>query len=123
MRNLRDLVRRLSASKVLGIQLVLAVVTIAFAWLTGWQAAIVGLVLMHLITVGATLGPWGAPPPPPPPPAPAPNPAPATKAQLARLEQRVDGLGTRLVASTERLRVEVLDALSEQPATTPRDRP
>lgn len=119
--------RRLSASKVLGIQLVLAVVTIAFAWLTGWQAAIVGLVLMHLITVGATLGPWGAPPPPPPPPAPAPNPAPnpapATKAQLARLEQRVDGLGTRLVASTERLRVEVLDALSEQPATTPRDRP
>lgn len=125
-RSLRRSARRLPASRVLIIQIVVAAVTIALVWTTGWQLAIMGLVFMHLVSATAALGPWGGapapppppvpppPPPPPPPPAPpAPQPPPATKAQLARLEQRVDGLGARLVAGTERLRVEMLDALDD----------
>lgn len=132
---LRRFVRRLTASRVLIIQLAVAAVTVVLAWTAGWQLAVMGLVVMHLVSATAALGPWGgtpapppppappAPPPPPPPAPPAPQPPPVTAGQLARLEQRVDGLGARLVAGTERLRVEMLDALADtrSDSDTPRE--
>lgn len=110
---------QLSAPTVLVVQLLLGALTIALGWAAGWQMAVVGLVLMQVTAVLAALGPWGGrpipPPLPPPPPAPEPPPAPApaSKEQLTRLEERVDRLGARLAASTERARVEMLDALAD----------
>lgn len=123
-RPLRSVARRISGSAILVAALLLAVLTVASAWLLGWQAAVVGLVVMHLGTLVVILGPWSSPPPPRPAPKPrtpprASTPAPATKAQLARLEQRVDALGARVVASTERLRVEVLEAVTESDQAHP----
>lgn len=122
-------VRGLSAWWVLAVQVVLGVVTVVAAWGLGWLAAVVGVVLMHVLTVVVVLGPWGV------------RPAPvgvggvsksqlvrverrvdrlggrlASKGQVARLERRVDLLGARLVSSSERTRVEVLDALAEDRA-------
>lgn len=97
--------RRVPASAVLAGQAVLALVTALAAWLAGWQIAVVGLALMQLVSVLATVGPWGAPPPP--------VTVDVNVEELSDLERRVDAMSTRLVAGTERLRVEVLDALAE----------
>lgn len=92
------------SSTVLAAQAVLAVVTVLLGWFTRWELAVVGLCLMLLVVTVAVVGPWGS----------AAQPAAASPAKgLGDLEQRVDALGARLVASTERTRVEVLDALAE----------
>ncbi len=126
---LRKVLRRLTASTVLALQVVLGLATVLLGWLLGWQVAVVGVVLMNVLTMLAVLGPWGVQP--------QPRPAPgakkvqgrvdhvaesverldervATKGQLTQLEKRVDALGARMLASSERTRVELLDALAAE---------
>lgn len=139
--SLRRTLRRTRASTVLAVQLVLALLTVGAAWQMGWQPAIVGLVLMHLCTAGAAVGPWGGRPTPT---RPAPKPRDsisrkefdahrkeldasrkelkahrkeleASRKELEDLEQRVDAQTARMVASAERTRVEVLDAITNAP--------
>lgn len=103
----RALLRRIPAPAVLAVQFILVLLTAVLAWTTRWEVAVVGLALMHAVTTLAVLGPWRA--------------APATSttgsvAGLTDLERRVDALGARLLASTERTRVEVLDALADAAA-------
>lgn len=119
--------RRIPAAAVLGTLGVVAVLTVVAAVLTQWVAVVVGLVLLQLGTAVTVLGPWGraavtgptsrttAPPPSDDGPA-------ATAADLRDLAKRVDALGARLVAGTERTRVELLDAVADLdgPAVAPR---
>ncbi|WP_162802244.1 hypothetical protein [Ornithinimicrobium murale] len=83
--------------------------TIVAAVLTWWLAVTIGLVLLHLGTTLAVIGPWGSRPPK----RPKDNSAQVT-AHIVDLEQRVDALSSRLVASTERTRVELLDMLADR---------
>lgn len=92
------------SSTILAAQALLAVVTMLLAWFTRWELTVVGLCLMLLVTTLAVVGPWGST---------TQLAATAPAKGLGDLEQRVDALGARLVASTERTRVEVLDALAE----------
>ncbi|MFK5646808.1 hypothetical protein ACI3ET_09805 [Ornithinimicrobium sp. LYQ121] len=118
--------RQAPASAVLAVLALLGVLTVVAAVLTSWAAVVVGLVLMQLGTATAVLGPWGR------------RPAPTTSAasptrtgatgdhgptvdELRDLQKRVDALGARLVASSERTRVELLDALG--PASDPSSHP
>ena len=122
-RSARAVVRRIPASLVLLAQLGLGLLTALVAWLTWWEVVVVGLVLMQLTTTIAVLGPWGSR-----------TPSRTTAAarqqakqlslldlQVSELDQRVEMLGARLVASSERTRVEVLDALEQ--ARTPTQDP
>ena len=102
-RSARALLRR--SSTVVAAQAVLLLITVALAALVGWEAAVVGLALMQLVTTVVVVGPWGA--------APRATAGGAASTDVAELTQRVDALGARLVASTERTRVEVLDALAD----------
>lgn len=105
-RSARGALRRVPATAVVTTQLALAVLTVLAAWLTRWEVAVVGLVLMLVVSVVGAVGPWGAPEPPP-----------ATVdldiEELTDLEKRVDAMSARLTASTERLRVEMLDAIAD----------
>lgn len=102
----RGVLRRVPATGVIALQLALAVLTVLAAWLTRWEVAVVGLALMQVVTVVGAVGPWGVP-----------EPAPATVdldiEELTDLEKRVDAMSSRLTASTERLRVEMLDAIAD----------
>lgn len=96
-------------SAVLATQIVLGLLTVVLAWLTRWEVALVGLVLMQLVTTAAVVAQRTTG-----------QPAPAAGRSgrgLTELEQRVDALGARLLASTERTRVEVLDTLADAQAT------
>lgn len=104
--SLRGVLRRIPASGVLALQLVLALLTVLAAWVAGWELAVVGLVLMLLLSTLAAVGPWGTPPPPP-------VKVDVNVQELSDLEKRVDAMSTRMVAGTERLRVDMLDAISD----------
>ena len=109
---------RAPVTAVLGALAVVAALTVSAAVLGSWVAVVVGLVLLHLGTAAAVLGPWGrratATPPvrsPAAPPATTAGPGPPTE-DLRDLAARVDGLGARLLAVNERTRVELLDAVA-----------
>lgn len=107
MKDLLDgLHRRATASNMVLLQSVLALLTAAGAWLVGWQAAVTGLALMHLVAVVVAVGPWSD----------RTHKARTTK-QLKSLERRLDAVSARVIAGTERTRVDVLDAVSESRAT------
>lgn len=108
----RRTLRRAATSKVVLAQTVLGLLTVIAAALSCWAVAVAGIVLMLLVLtlVGARTAPA----------APAAAPSNAARAssapsadRLDELEERVDALGARLVAGTERTRVELLDALRE----------
>lgn len=96
------LVRKATTSMVVLLQLALGLATGVSAWLLGWEAAVTGLALMHLVAVVIMVGPW---------PGRAHNAA-ETK-QLRSLERRLDSLSARVVAGAERTRVDILDAVVE----------
>ena len=96
---------RVPAIGIIATQLTLAVLTVLAAWLTRWEVAVVGLVLMHVVSVVGAVGPWGVPEP-------APAKVDLDIEELTDLEKRVDAMSSRLTASTERLRVEMLDAIA-----------
>ncbi len=52
-------VRTAPAFAVLMAQCALGVVTVVLVWTLGWRAGVVGLVLMQICSVLASLGPWG----------------------------------------------------------------
>ena len=96
----RTALRRISAPIVVAIQMVLGLFTLVLMLILGWEAAVVGLVLMQIVTTGAAVGPWGS--------------KGATRPTWSTgLERRMDALSARVVASSERTRVEVLDALAD----------
>lgn len=97
---------RIPATGVVAAQLALALLTVLTAWVTRWEVAVVGLALMHVVTVIGVVGPWGVPKP-------EPVEIDLDVDQLTDLEKRVDAMSTRLAASTERLRVEMLDAIAD----------
>lgn len=103
--------RRVPSLAVLAGLGLVGVLTVVAATLTWWVAVTIGLVLLHLGTVVAVIGPWGARPAPK---RPKDNSA-QVVAHISDLERRVDALGSRMVASTERTRVELLDLLSDRP--------
>lgn len=107
-----ELLRQTTTSTVLLVQLVLVLATVLAAWLLGWRAAVTGLALLHLVTVVATLGPWRD----------RAHRA-ATATRLSSVEDRLDALSTRVVAGTERTRVDILAALPEPRETTGDRRP
>ncbi|USQ80325.1 hypothetical protein [Ornithinimicrobium faecis] len=100
--------RRIPSMAVLAGLGLVGALTIVAAALSWWLIAIIGLVLLHLGTALAVVGPWGSRPAPK---APKDSSAKVTS-HLVDLERRVDALSARLVASTERTRVELLDALA-----------
>ncbi|GAA1171595.1 hypothetical protein GCM10009584_10630 [Ornithinimicrobium humiphilum] len=102
--------RRVPATAVLAALGTVGVVTVVLAVLGLWAGAVTGLVVLHLGTALAVLGPWGAGRAVSAPKAAAT--ADPVRAELQDLERRVDALGARLVAGTERARVEILDALA-----------
>lgn len=100
--------RRIPSMAVLAGLGLVGALTIVAAALSWWLIAIIGLVLLHLGTALAVVGPWGSRPAQK---APKDSSAKVTS-HLVDLERRVDALSARLVASTERTRVELLDALA-----------
>lgn len=102
--------RRIPSRAVLAGLTLVGLFTIVSAILNWWDAALIGIVLLHLGTALAVLGPWGIQP--------VTNSSKGAEARLTAhvidLEQRVDALDSRLVATTERTRVELLDALSRR---------
>ncbi len=104
--SVRGLLQRVPATGVVLAQLALALLTVLAAWTTRWEVAVVGLVLMHVVSVVGAIGPWGVPEP-------APVKIDLDVDQLTDLEKRVDAMSTRMAASTERLRVEMLDAVAD----------
>lgn len=102
--------RRIPSRVVLAGLGLLGSLTITAAVLSWWQVAVVGVVVLQLGTALAVLGPWGTVP------APAAPKRPGGKVahEIRDLERRVDALGSRLIATTERTRVELLDALADR---------
>ncbi|GGK73527.1 hypothetical protein GCM10011509_22660 [Ornithinimicrobium pekingense] len=97
--------------------------TVVLAVTEQWALAVTGLVALQLGTAVAVLGPWGAGRARAVPAASGSStttvptsagPAAGGGEELADLQRRVDALGARLVASTERTRVELLDALHDR---------
>jgi len=110
--------RRVPATAVLTILGVVAVLTVVAAVLTQWVAVVVGLVLLQLGTAVTVLGPWGrrvttGPTPRATAPSSSAVGPTATAADLRDLAKRVDALGARLLAGTERTRVELMDAVAD----------
>lgn len=107
-RSTRRALRRIPLKAVLAVLGAVGGLTIVAAILSWWQVVVVGLVLLNLGTAVTVLGPWS-------------RRTEQSKKPIARvgqemqdLERRVDALGARLVASTERTRVELLDALADR---------
>lgn len=100
--------RRIPTRAVLGGLALVGLLTIVAAALSWWQVAVIGLVVLHLGTALTVLGPWSRPS----------NPGKKPIAKMGHdiqdLQRRVDALGARLVASTERTRVELLDAMADR---------
>lgn len=106
-RSARRTLRRIPTKTVLAVLAVVGVLTIVAAALSWWQVAVTGLVLLNLGTAVTVLGPWSR--------RSEQSKKPIVKLghEIQDLERRVDALGARLVASTERTRVELLDALAD----------
>lgn len=102
--------RRVPTSAVLAASGLVGLLTVVVAALGQWTLAVAGVVVLQLGCVVVALGPWGSRPAPGPPSS-RPRSSRPAEADLVDLERRVDALGARLVASVERTRVEVLDAL------------
>lgn len=102
--------RRIPSTAVLAGLGLVGALTIVAAALSWWLVAIIGLVLLHLGTALAVVGPWGSRPGHKPPK----DSSAKVTSHVVDLERRVDALGARLVASTERTRVELLDALADR---------
>lgn len=106
-RSVPRILRRIPTKMLLAGLGLVGALTIVAAVLMWWQVVVVGLVLLNLGTVAAVLGPWSR----------RGEQSKKTTARMSQeiqdLERRVDALGSRLVASTERTRVELLDALAE----------
>ncbi|MGB3829341.1 MAG: hypothetical protein WA962_11250 [Ornithinimicrobium sp.] len=86
---------------------VLVLVVFVCAVLSWWEAAITALALLQLILLAVGLGlvpPQGG----------ASTSTLPSGAEVTDLERRVELLSTRVVASTERARVEILDALVDR---------
>lgn len=115
--------RRVPASVVLAVLGLVGLATSVLAVVERWGLAVIGLVLLQLGTVVVVLGPWGVRAGAGAPTAsrqPSSSDVGADR-QLGDLERRVDALGARLVASTERTRVELLDALRVGTVDVPGD--
>ncbi|MCK0112129.1 hypothetical protein MWU75_08270 [Ornithinimicrobium sp. F0845] len=100
--------RRIPTRAVLAGLGVIGLLTVVAALLSWWQVVVVGLVILHLGTAVTVLGPWSRPS------APSKKPIAKMSHEIQDLERRVDALGARLVASTERTRVELLDAMADR---------
>lgn len=96
--------------------------TVVVSALEQWVLAVTGLVVLQLGTALAVLGPWGARRGSQAEVATS-KPSPKAADGIRDLERRVDALGARLVASTERTRVELLDALQSRTTDVPDDGP
>ncbi|UUZ45110.1 hypothetical protein LP422_01930 [Janibacter limosus] len=111
---IRRAMRRAATSKIFAVQVVLGVLTALAAIPAWWPLVVVGLVLLIIVPSPAGTGSTRLP-------APGTN-QPGAENQpgadrMDDLERRVDALSARLVAGTERTRVELLDALREERRT------
>lgn len=109
MSSLRRTLLHLPARVLAAVGLAVGVLTAVAALLSWWAAAVAGLVLLDLLVLAAVLR------------RPAARQAPASKAGarasttapgILALERRIDALSARVVAVSERTRVDVLEALS-----------
>ncbi len=100
MPSLPSLLARLSPRTVVTVAAAVGVLTIVAATLSWWPAAVGGLVTGQLLVLAAVMRPGRGGPSPTSPPS-----------GVSELEQRIDALSARLVASSERTRVDVLEAL------------
>lgn len=105
---LRKALNRADQLIVLSSGAVLVLVVAVCATLSWWAAALTALALLHLLLLAVGLrvvpaqGVLSARSTP-------------SRVAVSDLERRVDLLSTRVIASTERARVEVLDALARRP--------
>lgn len=105
---LRKALKRADRRVVLSSGAVLVIVVSICALLSWWAAALTALALLHLLLLAVglrvvpTQGVLSARSAP-------------SGAAVSDLERRVDLLSMRVVASTERARIEVLDALARRP--------
>jgi len=105
---LKKVLKRADRRVVLSTGAVLVIVIAVCATLSWWAVALTALALLQflLLTVGLGIVPSKGV---------LPVRSTPSDAAVSDLERRVDLLSTRIVASTERARVEVLDALAHSP--------
>lgn len=105
---IRRAMRRAATSKIFAVQVVLGALTVLAAIPAWWPLVVAGLVLLIIVPTLAATETTRLP---------APGTAQPSADRMDDLERRVDALSARLVAGTERTRVELLDALREERRT------